>query len=56
MKANAKLLSDQKELLDDVGRYCQLMGKLNYITVTKSDRAFVVCCKPVSLSIKNNMQ
>jgi len=42
MDVNTKLLSDQGKLLDDVGRYRRLVGKLNYLTVTKPDIIFVV--------------
>jgi len=30
MKANVKLLLDQGEILDDPGKYRQLVSKLNY--------------------------
>ena len=41
MKANVKLLSDQGEILDNLSRYRRLVGKLNYLTVSKPDIAFV---------------
>ena len=42
MKANIKILPGQGEILDDLSRYRRLMGKLNYLTVSKPDIAFVV--------------
>jgi len=46
MKANVKLLPDQREILDDPDpdpdRYRQLVGKLNYPIVIRPDIAFVV--------------
>jgi len=42
MKANVKLLPYQGEILDDPGRYLQLVGKLNYLTVIRPDIAFSV--------------
>ena len=42
MKANVKLLPDRRETLDDSGKYHRLVGKLNYLIVTKSDIAFVI--------------
>lgn len=40
MDSNAKLLPGQRELLRDPGRYKQLIGKLNYLTVTGPDISF----------------
>ena len=42
MDVNTKLLSNQRELLEDVGRYRRLVAKLNYLTVTRSYITFVV--------------
>ena len=42
MEANVKLLPYQKDILDDICRYRQLVKKLNYLTVTRSGIAFVV--------------
>ena len=42
MDVNLKLLPDQGELLEDVGRYRRLVGKLNYLTVTRPDISFAV--------------
>ncbi|KAF3672690.1 putative eukaryotic translation initiation factor 3 subunit K-like [Capsicum annuum] len=40
MDPNAKLLPRQGEPLSDPGRYRRLVGKLNYLTVTKPDISF----------------
>ena len=37
IKANVKLLPDQKEILDDPDRYRRLVGKLNYLTITRPE-------------------
>jgi hypothetical protein len=37
MDTNNKLLEDKGELFEDRGRYRRLVGKLNYLTVTKLD-------------------
>ncbi|XP_020245333.1 uncharacterized protein LOC109823458 [Asparagus officinalis] len=42
MDVNSKLLSDQGKLLKDVGQYKRLVGKLNYLTVTRPDITFTV--------------
>jgi len=42
MDVNVKLLPDQGELLEDVGRYRRLVGKLNYLTITRPDITFAV--------------
>jgi len=41
LEVNAKLLPDQ-EILDDPKRYRRLVGKLNYLIITRLDIAFVV--------------
>jgi len=38
----------------DSGKYCRLVGKLNYLTVTKSDIAFVVSIVSHFFSTKDN--
>jgi len=43
MDVNTKLLPDQRELLEDAGRYRRLVEKLNYLTVIRPDITFVVC-------------
>ena len=42
MDVNTKLLPDQGELLEDVGRYRRLVRKLNYLTVIRPDITFTV--------------
>ena len=42
MDSNVELVADQEELLQDPGRYRQLIGKLNYLTITRSDISFHV--------------
>ena len=39
---NAKLLPSQGELLSDSEKYTKLVGKLNYLTVTRPDISFAV--------------
>jgi len=39
---NTKLLLDQRELLDDVGRYKRLVEKLNYLTLARPDITFTI--------------
>ena len=42
MDPNTKLLPNQGEPLSDPGRYRRLVGKLNYLTVTRPDISFAV--------------
>ena len=42
MDPSVKLLSNQGEPLSDSGRYRRLVGKLNYLTVTRPDISFAV--------------
>lgn len=42
MDPNLKLLLDQGELLEDPKRYRRLVGRFNYLTVTRLDIAFAV--------------
>jgi len=42
MDTNSKLLPDQEELLDNLGRYMRLVGQLNYLIVTRPDVAYLV--------------
>ena len=42
MDPNVKLVPSQGELLRDPGRYRQLVGKLNYLTITRPDISFPV--------------
>jgi hypothetical protein len=42
MDPNVKLLLGQGEPLNDPGQYRRLVGKLNYLTVTRPDITFAV--------------
>ncbi|RVX13579.1 Retrovirus-related Pol polyprotein from transposon RE2 [Vitis vinifera] len=42
MDPNVKLISGQREPLEDPGRYRRLVGKLNYFTITRPDISFPV--------------
>jgi len=42
MDMNKKLLPDQGELLEDVGRYMRLVGELNYLMMIRSYITFAV--------------
>ena len=42
MDSNVKLILGQGELLRDPGRYRKLVGKLNYLTITRLDISFLV--------------
>ena len=42
MAPNVKLVPSQRELLRDPGRYRRLVGKLNYLTITRLDISFLV--------------
>ncbi|XP_070014867.1 secreted RxLR effector protein 161-like [Nicotiana sylvestris] len=42
MDPNVKLVPGQGEPLNDPGRYRRLVGKLNYLTITRSDISFAV--------------
>ncbi|RVX19573.1 Retrovirus-related Pol polyprotein from transposon RE1 [Vitis vinifera] len=42
MDPNVKLVSGQGEPLGDLGRYRRLIGKLNYLTITRPDISFPV--------------
>ena len=42
MDQNIKLVLRQGESLQDPGRYRRLVGKLNYLTITRSDISFLV--------------
>ena len=48
MKANIKLLPDERKILDDPGKYRWLVGKLNYLIVSRSNISFVVSVLLVS--------
>jgi hypothetical protein len=42
MDPNKKLLKDEGELFEDPGRYRRLVGKLNYLTITRPDISYAV--------------
>ena len=42
MDPNVKLYEDHGKLLSKPKRYCRLVGKLNYLTITRSDISFAV--------------
>ena len=42
MDPNVKLVPNQGESLQDPGTYQRLIGKLNYLTITRSDISFPV--------------
>ena len=42
MDPNVKLVPGQRESLGDPGRYRRLVGKLNYLTITRPDISFPV--------------
>ena len=42
MDPNVKLIPGQGESLQDPGRYRQLVGRLNYLTITRLDISFPV--------------
>ena len=42
IEANIKLPPDQGDILDDPDRYQRLVGKLNYLIVTRPDIVFSV--------------
>jgi hypothetical protein len=42
MDLNQTLLKDEGELFHDPGKYRRLVGKLNYLTITKLDISYAV--------------
>ena len=42
MDPNQKLVKDEGELFEDPGRYRRLVGKLNYLTITRPDLSYAV--------------
>lgn len=42
MNPNQKLMKDEGELFEDAKRYCRLVGKQNYLTITKPSISYVV--------------
>jgi len=53
IEINAKLLSDQGEDMDNPGRYQRLVGKLNYLMVTRPDIVFAIIVISRFLSAPN---
>ena len=43
MDPNVKLYEDQGELLSNPERYHRLVGKLNYLTITRPNISFAIC-------------
>ena len=43
MDPNVKLYEDQGELLSNPERYHRLVGKLNYLTITRPNIPFAIC-------------
>jgi hypothetical protein len=42
MDHNQKFVKDEGELFEDPGRYRRLVGKLNYLTITRLDLSYAV--------------
>ena len=42
MDPNKKLVKDKGKLFGDPGRYCHLVGKLTYLTITRPDISYAV--------------
>jgi hypothetical protein len=42
MDPNHKLLRDKRDLFSDPNRYCQAVGKLNYLAITRPDILYAV--------------
>jgi hypothetical protein len=42
MDPNKKLLKNEGELFEYHGRYRRLVGKLNYLTITRPDISYVI--------------
>jgi len=42
MDPNQKLLKDEGELFEDPSRYRRVVGKLNYLTITRPDISYAV--------------
>ena len=42
MDSNTKLLPNQEEPISDLEQYRRLVGKLNYLTVTRPDISFAI--------------
>ena len=42
IKADVKMLPDQREILDDPNMYHRLVSKLNYLTIIRSYIAFAM--------------
>jgi hypothetical protein len=42
MDPNQKIVKDEGELFEDPGRYRRLVGKLNYLTITRPNISYAV--------------
>ncbi|XP_057991224.1 uncharacterized mitochondrial protein AtMg00810-like [Hevea brasiliensis] len=52
MTLTLQLLAGDSELFEDPERYRRLVGKLNYLTVTRSDIAYAVSVMPTGLDLR----
>ena len=53
MDPNVKLVPGQREPLHDPGRYRQLVGKLNYFTITRPDISLALSLRRIRIEVLN---